>query len=61
MTLEQIPLVVTDGFGLYGKVIGRVFGSPYLYGQVIKTRKNDRIARVERRIVLGDTWRLKQA
>jgi IS1 family transposase len=43
MNLEQIPLVVTDGFGFYEKVIGRVFGSGCLYGQVIKTRRNDRV------------------
>jgi IS1 family transposase len=59
MNLEQIPLVVTDGFGFYEKVVGRVFGPRYLYGQVIKTRRNDRIAKVERRIVLGGAWRLK--
>ena len=61
MNLEQIPLVVTDGFGFYEKVIGRVFGPGCLYGQVIKTRRNDRIVKVERRIVLGGEWRLKQA
>jgi len=61
MNLEQIPLVVTDGFGFYEKVIGRVFGPASLYGQVIKTRRNDRIVKVERRIVLGGAWRLDQA
>src|SRR5262245_2194348 len=61
MILEPIPLLVTDGFGFYEKVIGRVFGLASLYGQVIKTRRNDRIAKVERRIVLGGAWRLKQA
>jgi hypothetical protein len=35
MTLEQIPLIVTDGFGFYEKVIGRVFGPARLYGRVI--------------------------
>jgi IS1 family transposase len=30
-------------------------------GQVIKTRRNDRIVKVERRAVLGDGWRLEQA
>ena len=61
MNLEQIPLVVTDGFGFYEKVVGRVFGPACLYGQVIKTRRNDRIVKVERRAVLGDGWRLEQA
>jgi IS1 family transposase len=61
MNLEQIPLVVTDGFGFYEKVVRRLFGSACLYGRVIKTRRNDRIVKVERRAVLGDRWRLEQA
>jgi hypothetical protein len=61
MTLKQIPLIVTDGFGFYEKVIGRVFGSVCLHGQVIKIRRNDRIVKVKRRAVLGDKWRLEQA
>ena len=61
MTLEQVPLIVTDGFGFYEKVVRRVFGSACLYGRVIKTRRNDRIVKVERRAVLGDGWRLEQA
>jgi hypothetical protein len=61
MNLEQIPLVVTDGFGFYEKVVRRVFGPACLYGQVIKTRRNDQIVKVERRAVLGDGWRLEQA
>jgi hypothetical protein len=36
MTVEQIPLIVTDGFGFYEKVIGRVFGLVCLHGQVIR-------------------------
>src|SRR4030095_3645157 len=61
MTLEQVPLIVTDGFGFYEKVVRRVFGSACLYGRVIKTRRNDCIVKVERRAVLGDGWRLEQA
>ena len=60
MKLEQTPLVVTDGFRFYETVIGRVFGSGCVYGQVIKTRRNDRVVRVERRAVIG-AGRLKQA
>ncbi len=57
----QIPLITTDGFEFYKKVIGRVFGPACLYGQVIKTRRNDRIVKVERRIVIGGAWGLQQA
>jgi hypothetical protein len=31
-----------------------------LYGQVIKTRSNDRIVKVERRAVIGAYWRLEK-
>jgi IS1 family transposase len=60
MNLEVTPLITTDGFKFYERVIGRVFGPACLYGQVIKTRRNDRIVKVERRAVIG-AGRLKQA
>jgi hypothetical protein len=47
MSLEAIPLITTDGFKFYERVIGRVFGSACLYGQVIKTRRNDRVVKVD--------------
>jgi IS1 family transposase len=61
MNLEVIPLITTDGFGFYEKVVRRVFGPACLYGRVIKTRRNDCTVKVERRAVLGDKWRLEQA
>ena len=60
MTLERIPLITTDGFKFYERVIGRVFGAACVYGQVIKTRRNDHMVKVERRAVIG-AGRLKQA
>jgi hypothetical protein len=60
MSLEIIPLITTDGFGFYEKVVGRVFGPACVYGQVIKMRKNDRVVRVKRRAVIG-ARRLEQA
>jgi hypothetical protein len=53
-------LITTGGFKSYGRVIGRVFGPAWAYGQVIKTRRNDRVVKVERRAVIGG-GRLKQA
>jgi hypothetical protein len=41
-------------------MLGRVFGPACVYGQVIKTRRNDRVVRVERRAVIG-AGRLEQA
>jgi transposase-like protein/IS1 family transposase len=58
--LERVPLIATDGFAFYAKVIRRVFGPACLYGQVIKTRRNDRIVKVERRAIIGADWRLEK-
>ena len=51
MTFTTCPVIVTDGFEFYGTVIRRVFGPAALYAQVIKTRRHDRVVRVERRAV----------
>ncbi len=61
MNIELVPLIATDGFDFYAKVIRRVSGLACLYGQVIKTRRNDRIIKVERRAVIGAVWRLEEA
>jgi IS1 family transposase len=61
MNPGKIPLITTDGFEFYKKVIGRVFGEACLYGQVIKTRRNDRIVKVERGTVIGGAWGLQKA
>jgi hypothetical protein len=53
-------MIVTDGFEFYKRVVRRIFGSVCLYGQVIKTRRNDRIIKVERRTLIGDTWRFEE-
>jgi hypothetical protein len=60
MALQRVPLIVTDGFGFYGKAVGRIFGPACVYGRVIKTRRNDRVVKVERRAVIG-AGGLKQA
>ena len=61
MNLARFPLIATDGFEFYEKVVRRVFGPACLYGQVIKTRRNDRVVRVERRTRIGAAWRWEQA
>ena len=61
MTFVTGPLIVTDGFEFYGTVIHRVFGPAALYAQVIKTRRHDRVVRVERRAVMGAAWRFDHA
>ena len=59
--LVGVPLIATDGFEYYFGVIARFFGSACVYGQVLKTRRNDRVVRVERRVKIGTTSRLKAA
>ena len=56
-----LPLIVTDGFDFYEKVVRRVFGQAALYAQVLKTRRNDRLVKVERRAVHGAAWRFDEA
>ncbi len=46
MDFDKVPLIVTDGFDFYEKVVRRVFGPASLFGQVLKTRRNDRIVKV---------------
>ena len=61
MTFTPYPVIVTDGFEFYGTVIRRVFGPAALYAQVIKTRRHDRVVRVDRRAVIGAAWRFDEA
>ena len=61
MNFGRLPLIVTDGFEFYQKVIRRFFGPACLYGQVLKTRRNGRIIKVERRALHGAAWRFEDA
>jgi hypothetical protein len=60
MNLERAHLIATDGFDFYRKAVRRLFGPACLHGQVIKTRRNDRIVKVERRAQIGSAWRLEE-
>jgi transposase-like protein/IS1 family transposase len=60
MNLERVSLITTDGFQFYKRVVRRIWGPACLYGQVIKTRRNDRIIKVERRTLIGGTWRFEE-
>jgi hypothetical protein len=59
--LVGLPLIATDGFEYCSGVIARLMGPACVYGQVIKTRRNDRITRVDRRLKIGTATRLKDA
>ena len=57
----DFPLIASDGFEYYFGVIACLFGSACVYGHVLKTRRNDRVVRVERRVKIGSASRLKDA
>ncbi len=59
--LVGIPLIATDGFEYYFGAIVRLLGPACVYGQVLKTRRNNRVIRVERRVRIGTATRLKDA
>jgi hypothetical protein len=56
---DDLPLITTDGFEFYERVVWQVFRPACVYGQVLKTRRNNRIVKVERRTVMGQKgdWR----
>jgi IS1 family transposase/transposase-like protein len=55
------PLITTDGFKPYARVIKRLFGCSCVYGQVIKTRRKDRVVSVDRKLIIGSQQRLDNA
>jgi len=55
------PLVATDGFEFYERAVGEVFGPACLHGQVITTRRKDRVIKVARELVRGTPWKLERA
>ena len=59
--LVGIPLIATDGFWYYFGAIVRLLGPACVYGQVLKTRRNNRVIRVERRVKIGTAGRLQDA
>ncbi len=61
MKQVKSPLIVTDGFDFYEKVVRRLFGVACVYGQVLKTRRNDRVIKVGRRQVIGGKWKFEEA
>ena len=56
-----ITLVTTYGFEFYETVVRKVFGVCAVYGQVIKTRRNNRVIRVERNLRIGTQSQLAAA
>ena len=58
---EHAPLLTSDGFQYYDPVIWRAFGFTCVYGQVMKGWANNRVTRVERRLLIGSPSELDEA
>jgi IS1 family transposase len=58
---DRSPLLTTDGFKYYTPVIARIFSYACVYGQVMKTYRNGRVHKVERRAIIGSPWQLEEA
>jgi IS1 family transposase len=54
-------LVTSDGFEFYDKVVRKVLGVAAIYAQVIKTRRNNRVIRVQRELKIGTRTQLAAA
>ena len=52
--------IATDGFEYYPRVVREVFGPMCILGQVLKTRRNDRVVKVERRLAVGTSWKFDE-
>ncbi len=57
---QNVPLIMTDGFEFYKSASRRCFAK-CLYAQVIKTRRKDRIIKVEKRMIIGSKNQIEKA
>ncbi len=60
-TFTEPPLIATDGFKYYAGGIRRIFGYACVYGIVMKTRRKDRIVKVDRQRIIGSRWQFEEA
>ena len=57
---QCVPYVATDGYDLYESAARRCFGK-CLYAHVVKTRRRDRIVKVERKKIIGSELQFEKA
>ncbi len=55
------PMIMADGFEFYERAVDQVFGIRCLFGRVMKTRRENRVVRVERRVSCGTSEELEEA
>ncbi len=61
MLRGRTVFIATDGFDYYPRVVREVFGPMCILGQVLKTRKNDRIVKIERRQTICTPGQFEEA
>ena len=54
-------LFTTDGYEPYGWAVKKILGIACIYGQVVKTRRNYRVNKIERKLIIGKEHQLKEA
>ena len=59
--VEHRFLFTTDGFEMYERAVKRLLAGVCVYGQVIKKRRDNRVIRVDLRLLLGTQAELEQA
>lgn len=59
--IEQRFLFTTDGFEMYEWAVKKLLAGVCIYGQVIKKRRENRVIRVHRRLLLGTKSELEEA
>ncbi len=55
------PLITSDGFEYYARVVREIYGSACVYGQVVKTWRKNGVSKVERLAVIGSSRQLADA
>jgi len=55
------PLITSDGFSPYEVAIKGMFGVNCVYGQVVKTRRRNKIVSVDRKLIIGSRDDLEEA
>ena len=51
--MSEIPLITTDGYNRYTLALKHLLKGACLYGQVVKTRRKDRVVAVDRKVLIG--------
>jgi hypothetical protein len=59
--IERRFLFTTDGFGMYEWAVKKLLAGVCIYGQVIKKQRENRVIRVDRKLLLGTKSELEEA